>query len=73
MQGHATSDSQQDSKPGKTDLRRRTGRFQMTEGTTEPIVNYRLLVEKELEHQQEIFHVFIDFKKAFDRAWHEGL
>ena len=23
-----------------------------------------------LQHQQDLYHVFIDFKKAFDRIWH---
>ena len=26
-----------------------------------------------LQHQRDLFHNFIDFKKAFDRVWHEGL
>ena len=26
-----------------------------------------------LQHQQDLYHVFIDFKKAFDRVWHEAL
>ncbi|GFS22967.1 retrovirus-related Pol polyprotein from type-1 retrotransposable element R2 [Elysia marginata] len=30
-------------------------------------------MEKYLQHQQELHHVFIDFKKAFDRDWHEAL
>ena len=29
--------------------------------------------EKYLQHQQNLYHVFIDFKKAFDRIWHEAL
>ena len=29
--------------------------------------------EKYLQHQQDLFHVFIDFKKAFDRVWHAAL
>ena len=31
------------------------------------------MMEKHLQHQKELFHNFIDFKKAFDRVWHEGL
>ena len=31
------------------------------------------MIEKHLQHQQELFHNFIDFKKAFDRVWHDGL
>ena len=32
-----------------------------------------MLYEKYLQHQQDIYHVFIDFKKAFDRVWHAAL
>ena len=28
---------------------------------------------KYLQHQQNLYHVFIDFKKAFDRVWHAAL
>ena len=31
------------------------------------------LCEKYLQHQQDLYHVFIDFKKAFDRVWHAAL
>ena len=41
--------------------------------TTEYIFNFRLLVEKHLEHHKELYQNCIDFKKAFDRIWHEGL
>ena len=34
------------------------------------IFNLRILCEKYLQHQQDLYHVFIDFKKAFDRIWH---
>jgi len=47
--------------------------FRPQRSTTEQIFNLRLLVEKHLEHQNELFHNFIDFKKAFDRVWHDGL
>ena len=26
-----------------------------------------------LQHQQDLYHVFIDSKKAFDRVWHAAL
>ena len=42
----------------------RTGR-----STTEQIFNLRILCEKYLQHQQNLYHVFIDFKKAFDRVF----
>ena len=41
--------------------------------TTEQIFNFRILCEKYLQHQQDLYHVFIDFKKAFDRVWHAAL
>ncbi|XP_030850001.1 uncharacterized protein LOC105446659 [Strongylocentrotus purpuratus] len=36
--------------------------------TTEQILNLRILCEKYLQHQQNLYHVFVDFKKAFDRG-----
>ena len=41
--------------------------------TTEQIFNLRIFCEKYLQHQQNLYHVFIDFKKAFGRAWHAAL
>ena len=41
--------------------------------TTEQIFNLRILCEKYLQHQQNLYHVFIDLKKAFDRVWHKAL
>ena len=37
------------------------------------IFNLRILCEKYLQHQQNLYHVFIDFKKASDRVWHAAL
>ena len=39
----------------------------------EQIFNQRILCEKYLQHQQNLYHVFVDFKKAFDRVWHAAL
>ena len=47
--------------------------FRPRRSTTEQIFNIRLLIEKHLQHQHDLYHNFIDFKKAFDRVWHEGL
>ena len=41
--------------------------------TVQQIFNSRVIIEKHLQHQREVFHNFIDFKKAFDRVWHAGL
>ena len=47
--------------------------FRAGRNTTEQIFNLGILGEKYLQHQQHLYHVFIDFKKAFDRVWHEAL
>ena len=44
-------------------------RFRAGRSATEQIFNLRILCEKYLQHH----HVFIDFKKAFDRVWHAAL
>ena len=47
--------------------------FKAGRSTTEQIFNLRNPCEKYLQHQQNLYHVFIDVKKAFDRVWHEAL
>ncbi len=47
--------------------------FRAERSTTEQIFNLRILCEKYLQHQQDLYHVFIDFKKASDRVWHAAL
>ena len=37
------------------------------------IFNLRILCEKYLQLEQDLYHVFIDFKKAFDRVQHAAL
>ena len=54
----------------QADHRRRTGRLKTRK---EQIFNLSILCEKYLQHQQDLYHVFIDFKKAFDRVWHAAL
>ena len=44
--------------------------FRPGRSTTEQIFNLRILCERYLQHQQDLYHVFIDFKKAFDKVWH---
>ena len=47
--------------------------FRAGRSTTEQIFNLRILCEKYLQHQQDLYYVFTDFKKAFDRVWHAAL
>ena len=47
--------------------------FRAGRSTTEQIFTLRILGKKYLQHQQNLYHVFIDFKKAFDWVWHVAL
>ena len=47
--------------------------FSAGKSTTEQIFNLRILCEKYLQHQQDLYRVFKDFKKVFDRVWHADL
>ena len=47
--------------------------FKAGTSTTEQIFNLRILCQKYLQHQKDLYHVFIDFKNAFDRVWHAAL
>ena len=50
--------------------------FRAGRSTTEQIFSLRILGEKylqNLQNQQNLYHFFTDFKKAFDRVWHEAL
>ena len=47
--------------------------FRAGRSTTEQIFNLRILCEKYVQHQQDFYHVFIDFKKAFDKVWRAAL
>ena len=42
--------------------------FRAGRSTKEQIFNLRILCEKYLQHQQDLYHVFIDFKKACVRV-----
>ena len=41
--------------------------FRAGRSTTEQMFNLRNLYEKYLQHQQSLYHVFVDFMKAFHR------
>jgi len=47
--------------------------FRLNRSTTEQIFNLRVLCEKYSQHQQKLYHILIDFKKAFDRVWQDAL
>ena len=47
--------------------------FRAGRSTIEQIFNLLIFCEKYFQHQQDLCHVFIDFKKAFDRVWHAAL
>ena len=47
--------------------------FRAGRSTTEQIFNVCILCEKYLQHQQDLYHVFIDFKKVFDGVWYAAL
>ena len=47
--------------------------FRVGRSPSEQIFNLRILCEKYLQHQQSLYHVFIDFKRAFDKVWHAAL
>ena len=47
--------------------------FTAGRSTTEQIFNLPILCEKYLQHQQGLYHVFINFKKVFVRVWHAAL
>ena len=41
--------------------------FSAGKSTTEQIFNLRILCEKYLQQQQDLYHVFTNFKKTFER------
>ena len=47
--------------------------FRARRSTIEQIVNLRILYEKYLQHQQDLYYVFIDLRKAFDGVWDSAL
>ena len=47
--------------------------FNAGRSTTEQIFDLWILCEKYLQHQQDLYHVFLDCKKACNRVWHAAL
>ena len=47
--------------------------FRAGRSMTQQIFNFRILCKKYLQHQQDLYHTFIDFKKSFYRVWRKAL
>ena len=47
--------------------------FRAGTSTKEQTFNLRIQCKKYLQHQQDLYHVVIDLKKAFDKVWHAAL
>ena len=47
--------------------------FRPGHNTTGQNFNLRVLAEKYLQYKQDLYHIFVNFKKAFDRVWHAAL
>ena len=47
--------------------------FRKGRSTVEQVFNCRNIIKKHLYSQNDIYHNFIDLKKAFDRVYHEGM
>ena len=72
-QSHAEGHTEQiEAASGEIIAKEQTG-FREGRETTEQIFILRILCEKYLQHQQDLYHVLIDFKKALNRVWHTAL
>ena len=71
-QSHAEDHTEQIKPQAKKSIAEEQAGFRAGRSTTEQIFNLRILCEKYLQHQQDLYHVFIDFKKAFDRVGMAG-
>ena len=49
------------------------GGFRKDHSTVQQILTLRLANEKYTDRKRSIYHCFVDYAKAFDRVWHEGL
>ena len=47
--------------------------FGERQSTFEHVLKGRVLIAKHIEHQRNLYHNAIDFTKALDRVWHDGL
>ena len=72
-QSHAEVHTEQTEATSGEDIAKEQAGFRAGRSTTEQIFNLRILCDKYLQHQQDLYHVFTDFKKAFDSVWHAAL
>ena len=49
------------------------GGFRKDRSTVQQILTLRLLAEKAMDKGKNLYNCFVDFRKAFDSVWHEGL
>ena len=49
------------------------GGFRKDRNTVQQILTLRLISEKHLEREKMVYHCFVDYTKAFDSVWHDGL
>ena len=47
--------------------------FRAGRSTAEQVTNLRILREKYIEHGSKVFLNFVDYRKAFDRVWHDAI
>ena len=48
--------------------------FRSGRSTVEQVFALKMLIQHRIEKKDgKVFAVFIDYKKAFDRVWHDGL
>ena len=72
-QSHAENHTEQIEATRGEDHRWRTGRLQSRKEHHSAALQPTDPLWKYLQHQQDLYHVFIDFKNAFNRIWHVAL
>ena len=47
--------------------------FRAGRSTAEQVASLRIFCEKYIEHDSKVFLSFVDYRKAFDRVWHDAI
>ena len=47
--------------------------FRANRSTIDQLLSLRLLAEKYMEHGKDLYICYVDFQKAFDSVWRQGL